>query len=83
MKESSASAMIARIGQILEDSLTPAGIDQWLRSRNRMWGGRRPVELIQEGDAAWPEEASPGVRRWCVRLIRRTTPTGPIDRGGA
>jgi Protein of unknown function (DUF2384) len=58
MKEPSASAVMARLGQILEDSLTPAGIDQWLRSRNRMLGARRPVELIDEGDAAKVEEAA-------------------------
>jgi len=38
MKDSSADAPMERITQVLEDSLTPSGIDQWLRSRNRMLG---------------------------------------------
>jgi hypothetical protein len=46
------------LGQILEDSLTPAGIDQWLRSRNRMLGGRRPLDLMDEGDSAVVREAA-------------------------
>ena len=40
------------VRQILEDSLTPVGIDQWLRSANRVLGGRRPLELIAEGNVA-------------------------------
>ncbi len=54
----SASRAIEPIVQILEDSLTPEGIDQWLRSRNRVLGGRRPVDLIDEGGASPVEEAA-------------------------
>jgi Protein of unknown function (DUF2384) len=43
---------VQEIVQILGDSLTPAGIEQWLRARNRMLGGRRPLDLIGEGDVA-------------------------------
>ncbi len=58
MKESSADAPMERITQVLDYSLTPSGIDQWLRSRNRMLGGRKPLDLISDGDAARVEEAS-------------------------
>jgi hypothetical protein len=58
MKESTAGTAMERIGQILEDSLTPSGIDQWLRSRNWMRGGHRPVDLISDGDTARVEEAA-------------------------
>jgi len=44
--------------QILEDSLTRSGVDQWLRSRNRELGGRRPLDLIDESDTARVEEAA-------------------------
>lgn len=36
---------------ILRDSLTERGIKQWLRARNRMLGGRRPLEVLHDGDA--------------------------------
>ncbi len=36
--------------EILEDSLTRAGIEQWLRASNRLLGGRRPLDLVREGD---------------------------------
>jgi len=38
------------IRKILEDSLTAEGIDQWLRAANRLLDGRRPIDLIDEGD---------------------------------
>jgi hypothetical protein len=41
---------IVDIMQILEDSLTAEGIDQWLRASNRLLDGRRPIDLIDEGD---------------------------------
>ena len=41
---------IVDIMQILEDSLTAEGIDQWLRAANRLMDGRRPIDLIDEGD---------------------------------
>jgi Protein of unknown function (DUF2384) len=56
VKKSSAGAPMEPIAQILKDSLTISGIDQWLRSSNRMLGGRRPLDLIDEGDAARVEE---------------------------
>lgn len=33
---------------VLEDSLTPRGVGQWLRARNRMLQDRRPLEMIAE-----------------------------------
>jgi hypothetical protein len=44
--------------EILEDSLTRAGIEQWLRASNRMLGGRRPLDLIREGDLDKVREAA-------------------------
>src|SRR6266536_5597196 len=58
MEESSAGAVLEHITQILEDSLTPSGMDQWLRSRNRMLGGGRRLDLLDEGDAARVQEAA-------------------------
>jgi len=58
MKESYADAPMERVARILEDSLTASRIDQWLRSRNRTLGGRRPVELIDERDAAKVHKAA-------------------------
>src|SRR6266536_5640211 len=58
MEESSAGAVLEHITQILEDSLTPSGMDQWLRARNRMLGGGRPLDLLDEGDAARVQEAA-------------------------
>ena len=55
---SSDGAVLEHITQILEDSLTPSGMDQWLRSRNRMLGGGRPLDLLDEGDAARVQEAA-------------------------
>jgi hypothetical protein len=46
------------IALILQDSLTPRGVGQWFRARNRMVGGRRPVELIREGELAKVKEAA-------------------------
>ena len=58
MTEASAERLKERVKQILEDSLTPAGIHQWLRAHNRMLDGRRPLELIHEGDLAMVKEAA-------------------------
>jgi hypothetical protein len=34
----------------LRDVYTPEGADIWLHARNRDLGGRRPVDLLREGD---------------------------------
>ena len=49
---------IQEVSEILEDSLTPVGVDQWLRCGNRMLGGRRPLELIGGSDLARVKEAA-------------------------
>ena len=36
----------------LADTLTPRGITQWLRARNRQLSGRRPLEALADGDTA-------------------------------
>jgi hypothetical protein len=46
------------IALVLQDSLTPRGEGHWLRARNRMLGGRRPIELIHDGDLARVREAA-------------------------
>jgi Protein of unknown function (DUF2384) len=38
---------LREVALILQDSLTPRGVGQWLRARNRLLGGRRPLELIR------------------------------------
>ncbi len=58
MTEASAERLKERVEQILEDSLTPAGIHQWLRARNRMLDGRAPMDLIYEEETARVEEAA-------------------------
>ncbi len=35
---------------VLQGSLTPEGVEQWLLAANRLLGGRRPMDLIAEGD---------------------------------
>jgi hypothetical protein len=34
---------------LLSDSLTPRGVGQWLHARNRLLGGTRPLEVLNEG----------------------------------
>ena len=41
---------IVDIRQILEDSLTAEGVEQSLRAANRLLDGRRPIDLLNEGD---------------------------------
>lgn len=33
---------------LLSDSLTERGVGQWLRARNRLLEGRRPIEMLAE-----------------------------------
>lgn len=58
MREGSAERLVDRVVEILDDTLTSAGIGQWLRARNRMLGGRTPMDLIDEGDLASVERAA-------------------------
>jgi Protein of unknown function (DUF2384) len=34
---------------LLRETLTPRGVGQWLNARNRLLGGRRPIEVLAEG----------------------------------
>ena len=34
---------------LLSDSLTERGVGQWLRAKNRLLDGRRPLDLLAEG----------------------------------
>jgi hypothetical protein len=36
---------------VLRETLTPRGVGQWLMARNRLLNGRRPLEVLAEGDA--------------------------------
>ncbi len=43
---------------LLKGSLTERGVGQWLRARNHMLGGRRPLDLLAEGKAEKVREAA-------------------------
>jgi len=43
-------AVVREVVLVLRDSLTDRGVGQWLRARNRLLQGRRPVEVLGEGD---------------------------------
>jgi Protein of unknown function (DUF2384) len=45
-------AELRDIALILEDSLSPRGVGQWLHARNRLLAGGRPLELLRDGRAA-------------------------------
>jgi hypothetical protein len=36
---------------VLRDSLPPHGVRQWMVARNRLLAGRRPIELLGNGQA--------------------------------
>ncbi|MGH7813076.1 MAG: helix-turn-helix domain-containing protein [Candidatus Binataceae bacterium] len=42
---------LREIALVLKETLTPRGVSQWLSARNRILGGRRPVEVMAAGDA--------------------------------
>jgi len=46
------------IVQELEESLTPKGIRQWLRARNRYLDGERAIDLLREGQFRKVREAA-------------------------
>jgi hypothetical protein len=49
---------IVDIMQILGDSLTAEGIEQWLHAANRLLDGRRPIDIIDEGDTESVRQAA-------------------------
>ncbi|MEK7866418.1 MAG: hypothetical protein AAB434_07015 [Planctomycetota bacterium] len=46
------------IVQILLRTLTPEGARQWLRARNRVLKGRRPIDVFAKGDVEAVREAA-------------------------
>jgi hypothetical protein len=40
---------LREVVRVVSDSLTPPGVGQWLRARNRLLGGRRPLDVLREG----------------------------------
>ena len=46
----------------LSDTLTPRGIGQWLRGRNRYLNGERPIELLRRGRFGEVREAAVAFR---------------------
>jgi DNA-binding XRE family transcriptional regulator len=46
------------VALILQDSLTPRGVAQWLRARNRLLAGARPLELISQGEVERVKQAA-------------------------
>lgn len=46
------------IVQLLAETLTPEGIGQWLRARNRYLKGDRPVDVLARGDYRRVQEAA-------------------------
>lgn len=41
---------VQEIALLFEDTLTPRGISQWFTARNRLIGGRRPVDALRAGE---------------------------------
>ena len=42
---------LSEISLILSETATPRGVTQWLNARNRLLDGKRPVDLIAQGEA--------------------------------
>jgi hypothetical protein len=43
---------------VLRETLTPRGVGQWLNARNRLLGGRKPIEMLAEGKAKAVRDAA-------------------------
>lgn len=41
---------LRQIVLLLSDSLSPRGVGQWFRAHNRILDGRRPLDVLEEGD---------------------------------
>jgi len=41
---------LREVVRALADSLTPRGVGQWLHAANRLLDGRRPLDVLREGD---------------------------------
>jgi hypothetical protein len=49
---------LREITLLLQETLTPRGVGQWLRARNRLLGGRRPLEALAAGETKTVREAA-------------------------
>ncbi len=49
---------LREIALILSETLTPRGVGQWLRARNRLLNGRRPIDVLAEGDVKAVRDAA-------------------------
>jgi hypothetical protein len=43
---------------ILSETLTDRGVGQWLRARNRLLNGRRPIDVLAEGNVKAVRDAA-------------------------
>jgi transcriptional regulator with XRE-family HTH domain len=49
---------LREVALILRETLTARGVGQWLTARNRILRGRRPIDLLAEGDTNSVREAA-------------------------
>jgi hypothetical protein len=49
---------LREIALLLQETLTRRGVGQWLRARNRLLGGRRPLEALAAGETQAVREAA-------------------------
>lgn len=49
---------LRQIVLLLDDSLSRRGIGQWFRAHHRLLGGRRPLDVLAEGDFDAVREAA-------------------------
>lgn len=51
---------LRQIVLLLDDSLTPRGVGQWFRAHQRMLDGRRPLDVLADGDFDGVRQAAAG-----------------------
>ena len=49
---------LREVALLLQETLTRRGVGQWLRARNRLLGGRRPLEALAAGETQAVREAA-------------------------
>jgi Protein of unknown function (DUF2384) len=49
---------LREIALLLQETLTRRGVGQWLRARNRLLGGRRPLEALAAGETEAVRESA-------------------------
>jgi transcriptional regulator with XRE-family HTH domain len=50
--------VLREIVLLLNDSLTPRGVGQWFRARNRILKGRRPLDVLAAGNVERVRQAA-------------------------